>query len=75
MALVYLAIGIFIGWRYGQVSWKHLLVMIFLAFIWANPVAKAQGGGFLGMFVMAGLVQLVGYAIGIFIANRRRPEE
>lgn len=74
MGLIYAAIGFFIGWRSGQLHWKHGLLMLVLAGIYARTISYRQDLDFVGPFALAMIMQFIGYAIGIFL-HRPKAED
>ena len=74
MGLVYAVIGFILGWRTGQMHWKHGVLILVLAGIFARTITYRQEASFLGPFMLAVIVLFAGYAVGILLA-RRPPEE
>lgn len=74
MGLIAAAVWFFIAQKAGTLHWKHGLLMLVVAGIYARMITYRQDADPVGVFLIAMVMQFAGYAVGMFFANRP-PEE
>lgn len=76
MGFVAAAIWFFIARSAGQLHWKHGVLMLVLAGIYARTITyRQEGTDPVGTFALAMIMQFAGYALGLFFAKRRAEEQ